>query len=73
MQKDVIKHNSIKIFIPHNLDYAFLDVEKNLKYAEELRNLYSNKKLNFSTIAIHHKKLRNPSEKELQKWIDKTL
>jgi hypothetical protein len=33
--------------------------------------LYENKNLNFPTIIIDHKKLRNPSDKELQKWIDK--
>jgi arsenate reductase-like glutaredoxin family protein len=53
-----------------NIHYAFLDVEKNKKSAEELRNLYENRKLNFPTITINHKKLRNPSDKELQKWID---
>ena len=54
-----------------NLDYAFLDVEKNQENAEELRNLYENRKLNFPTITINSKNLRNPSDKELQKWIDK--
>ena len=54
-----------------NLDYAFLDVKQHEDYAEELRNLYTSKKLNFPTIIINDKKLRNPSDKELQKWIDK--
>ena len=54
-----------------NLDYSFLDVEENEAYAEELRNLYINQKLNFPTITIGTKKLRNPSDKDLQKWIDK--
>ena len=54
-----------------NLNYAFLDVEKNKIFAEELRNLYENRKLNFPTITINDKKLRNPSDKDLQKWIDK--
>jgi mycoredoxin len=54
-----------------NLDYAFLDVEQNENFAEELRNLYENKKLNFPTITINNKKLINPSDKDLQKWIDK--
>ncbi|MGK0446617.1 MAG: mycoredoxin [Polaribacter sp.] len=54
-----------------NLDYVFLDVQKNEINAEELRNLYENRKLNFPTIKLNNKKLRNPSDKELQKWIDK--
>jgi len=54
-----------------NLDYAFLDVEHHEDFAQELRNLYENRKLNFPTITIGNKKLRNPSEKELQKWLDK--
>jgi len=33
--------------------------------------LYENKKLNFPAITILNKKLRNPSDKELQKQIDK--
>ena len=56
-----------------NVDYAFLDVNQNKDFAEELRNLYTTKKLNFPTITINNKKLRNPSDKELVKWIDKTL
>jgi mycoredoxin len=54
-----------------NSDYAFLDVEQHEDFAQELRNLYKNRKLNFPTITIGNKKLRNPSEKELQKWLDK--
>jgi arsenate reductase-like glutaredoxin family protein len=53
-----------------NLDYAFLDIVEN---AEELRNLYENRKLNFPTITINDKKLRNPSDKDLQKWLDKIV
>ena len=56
-----------------NLDYAFLDVNKNKTFAEELRNLYTTRKLNFPTITIFDKKLRNPSDKDLQKWINKLL
>jgi mycoredoxin len=54
-----------------NLDYAFLDVETSEINAKELRYLYKNRKLNFPTITINNKKLRNPSDKELQKWIEK--
>lgn len=63
----------INFFKTRNLDYAFLDVEENEDFAQELRNLYINKKLNFPTITIHQKKLRNPTDDELQKWIDKLL
>jgi arsenate reductase-like glutaredoxin family protein len=52
------------------LEYTFLDVEQHKENTEELRNLYENRKLNFPTITINDKKLRNPSDKELQKWID---
>ena len=53
------------------LDYKFLDVELNKDQAEELRGLYDNNKLNFPTIIIGKKRLRNPSDKELEKWLDK--
>lgn len=56
-----------------NLDYEFLDVELNEANAEALRNLYENRKLNFPTITIGVKKLRNPSDTDLNKWIDKLL
>ncbi|MDY8135759.1 N-acetyltransferase [Aquimarina sp. 2201CG5-10] len=55
------------------LSYLFLDVETNKEYAEELRNLYENRKLNFPTITIGNKKLRNPTSEELQKWINKLI
>lgn len=53
------------------LTFDFLDVEKNEQFAQELRNLYENKRLNFPTITIGSKKLRNPSDKELIKWLNK--
>jgi arsenate reductase-like glutaredoxin family protein len=66
------KTNYYKIFLEtRNVDYAFLDITQNEANAEELRNLYENRKLNFPTITILNKKLRNPSDKELQKQIDK--
>tara|TARA_B110000091_G_C13685252_1_gene419663 strand:+ start:633 stop:881 length:249 start_codon:yes stop_codon:yes gene_type:complete len=52
------------------IDYALLDIEQHEENAQELRNLYKNRKLNFPTITIGDKKLRNPSDKELQKWIN---
>jgi arsenate reductase-like glutaredoxin family protein len=54
-----------------NLDYTFLDVEENEIFAQELRGLYQNRKLNFPTLIIGSKKLRNPSDKELMKWLKK--
>lgn len=53
------------------LEYQFFDVEANEAHAEALRNLYENKKLNFPTITIGSKKLRNPSDKDLLKWLQK--
>lgn len=53
------------------LPYEFLDVEKNEDHAEQLRGLYQNKKLNFPTITIGSKKLRNPKKEELEKWLNK--
>ena len=65
------KTHYYKIFLETRIiHYAFLDVEQNEINAEELRNLYENRKLNFPTISIGDKKLRNPCDKELQKWIN---
>jgi arsenate reductase-like glutaredoxin family protein len=65
------KTNYYKGFLKANeVDYVFLEVEKNTKNATELRTLYENRRLNFPTITIGDKKLRNPSDKELQKWLD---
>ena len=55
------------------LPYTFLDVEQSNVHAEELRGLYENRKLNFPTITIGKKKLRNPYKEELVKWIDKLI
>ena len=52
------------------LPYEFLDVELNKDHAKELRGLYLNKKLNFPTITIGSKKLRNPKKDELEKWLN---
>lgn len=60
-------------FEARNLDYQLLDVEENEAFADELRSLYANKKLNFPTITIGEKKLRNPSDNELEKWINKLI
>jgi arsenate reductase-like glutaredoxin family protein len=53
--------------------YQFLDVEENEIFAEELRSLYVNKALNFPTITIGKKRLRNPDKEELLKWLNKLI
>ncbi|MFC5045248.1 N-acetyltransferase [Aquimarina hainanensis] len=55
------------------LPYLFLDVEEDEHAAKELRLLYENKKLNYPTITIGSKKLRNPYKDELIKWIYKLI
>lgn len=55
------------------LPYQFLDVEQNEDHAEELRGLYENRKLNFPTITIGKKKLRNPAKEDLEKWLNKLI
>jgi predicted GNAT family acetyltransferase/glutaredoxin len=55
------------------LPYQFLDVENNKDYATELRGIYENGKLNFPTITIGTKKLRNPSREDLDKWLNKLI
>lgn len=61
----------MRFFEAHMLEYIFRDVEKSEESAEELRNLYTHRRLNFPTITINTKKLRNPSDEELLKWINK--
>jgi predicted GNAT family acetyltransferase/glutaredoxin len=55
------------------MPYAFLDVEANEEYAKELRGLYQNGKLNFPTITIGKKKLRNPYKENIIKWMNKLI
>ena len=55
------------------LPYKFLDVIENEDYAAELRSLYTTNKLNFPTITIGTKKLRNPYKEELLKWMHKLI
>ncbi len=55
------------------LSYIVLDVETNKAHAQELRSLYENGKLNFPTITIGKKKLRNPHKDELNAWINKLI
>ena len=53
------------------LDFVFLDVEEDEAAASQLRGLYSNGKLNFPTLMVRGKKLRNPRVDELEKWLAK--
>jgi len=55
------------------LPYEFLDVEANEDHAKELRGLYVNHKLNFPTITIGKKKLRNPRKEDVIKWINQLI
>lgn len=61
-----------QIFEEVKLSYLFLDVVKNTNHANELRGLYKNSKLNFPTITIGTKRLRNPKREELYKWLNKS-
>jgi arsenate reductase-like glutaredoxin family protein len=56
-----------------NVKFLFFDVEKNENSAIELRGLYKSGKLNFPTITIGTKKLRNPKKEEIKKWLDKLI
>ena len=68
------KTNYYKLLLDKTeLSYQFLDVENNDDHAEELRSLYENRKLNFPTITIGKKKLRNPYKEELEKWLNKLI
>lgn len=55
------------------LPYNFLDVERSNEHAKELRGLYETGRLNFPTITIGEKKLRNPYKEDLVKWINKLI
>lgn len=59
----------MEFFREKNIPFTFYDVEENEDYAEKLRSLYENRKLNFPTIMIKDKKLRNPNDNELLKWL----
>lgn len=54
-----------------NISFSFFDVIEDEKKAKELTGLYKSGKLNFPTILIGHKKLRNPNDKELLKWLSR--
>jgi predicted GNAT family acetyltransferase/glutaredoxin len=68
------KTNYYKLVLDEiGLPYEFLDVEANEDHSEELRGLYENRKLNFPTITIGKKKLRNPYKEEIIKWMNKLI
>ncbi len=52
------------------VQFVFLDVHEDDAAASELRSLYTTGKLNFPTILIGTKKLRNPKFDELDKWLE---
>ena len=58
-----------RYLVNQGLDFLFVDVEESETNADELKSLYETKKLNFPTVLIGSKKLRNPSDKELSKWL----
>ncbi len=62
----------LQYFKDSPFDIVFLDVEKNSKHEEELRTLYENRKLNFPTLVINGKKLRNPRTYEIEKVLKKS-
>ena len=53
------------------IGFTFKDVRRDELAAKELRALYESGKLNFPTLLIAGKKLRNPSTKDLDKWLSK--
>ena len=68
------KTNYYKLVLDEiGLPYEVLDVEANEEHAKELRGLYENGKLNFPTITIGSKKLRNPSKEDIIKWMNKLI
>lgn len=56
-------------FISRNLKFTFKDVLKRDNFAQELRNLYPDGNLHFPTILIDNKRLRNPNDTKLIKWL----
>ncbi len=54
------------------IQFVFRDVHESDDAANELRSLYENGRLNFPTILIGTKKLRNPKFNDLDKWLRST-
>jgi hypothetical protein len=55
------------------IEFDFLDVHEDDAAADELRSLYTTGKLNFPTILVGTKKLRNPKFKDLDKWLEASM
>lgn len=55
------------------VQFVFLDVHEDDAAANELRSLYTTAKLNFPTILIGTKKLRNPKLEDLDKWLESLM
>ena len=51
------------------IEFDFLDVHEDDAAADELRSLYTTGKLNFPTILVGTKKLRNPKFKDLDNYL----
>jgi hypothetical protein len=60
-----------KLLTTSGVVFSFYDVTANKSKELELRGLYASGKANIPTFVIGHKKLRNPKDKELQKWLNK--
>lgn len=52
-----------------NIEFTYKDVIQDNKAAFELRNLYETRRLNFPTLLMNGKKIRNPSDKSLEKHL----
>ena len=55
------------------IEFDFLDVHEDDAAADELRSLYTTGKLNFPTILVGTKNLRNPKFKDLDKWLEASM
>lgn len=60
-----------KLLSELGVPFSFLDVVENQEHANELKSLYVTHKLNFPTLLVKDKKLRNPFDSELVKWLEK--
>ncbi len=68
--KTMIYHSYLK---EKGIQFVFLDVHESESAGDELKSLYLNGKLNFPTILIGAKKLRNPKFTDLDKWLKRLL
>lgn len=54
-----------------HIPFAFKDVRQDDLAAQQLKALYTSGRLNFPTLVVAGKKLRNPSTSQLEKWLIK--